>query len=319
MPLSLDSEYFKALEPLLPILGNAPKLPVGDVQSRRTALDSIIGGLVAQIPEATDVDDEVYRVKSQDGSEVSLYRYVRQDSSSSVLGPCVYYLHGGGLISMDVAIYRSRIKNLVAETGVQFFAVEYRLAPEVNYPKPLEDIWAGLMHMVENATQYNIDPARIAVMGDSAGGGLAACLALKARDESLSPPLAKQILIYPMLDNETVKPVPAIEPFATWGYDDNITGWKAYLGDTTDKAVPHHAAAARATTLEGLPPTYMDLGDLDIFRDEDLEYARRLAAANINLELHVYPGVPHAFEVFAANTSLAARAHANRVRAVLSF
>jgi len=148
MPLSLDPEYHKAVEPLLTAFENAPKLPIGDIQGRRTALDNLIGGLVAQIPEATNVKEEVYHVKSQDGFEMSLYHYVRQDgdTSRSALEPAVYYLHGGGYICMDVAMYRSRLKNLVAETGVQFFAAEYRPSPEVRYPKALEDAWAGLIH-----------------------------------------------------------------------------------------------------------------------------------------------------------------------------
>jgi len=141
----------------------------------------------------------------------------------------------------------------------------------------------------------------------------------KARDESLSPPLAKQILVYPMLDNMTVTPNPGLESFVTWGYDDNITGWQAYLGETKGNPVSQYAAAARASTVAGLPSTFMDLGELDIFRDEDIEYARRLAAANISTELHVYPGVPHAFETFASNTSVAAQAWANRRKAILSF
>lgn len=322
MPLSLDPEYFKAIEPLLPALANAPKLAIGDIQGRRTALDNIIGALVAQVPETTDVKESTYQVKSSDGHAVPLHHYAKHGTATSTSspGPAVYYLHGGGFICMDVEIYRTRLKNLVSDTGVQIFAPDYQLSPEVHYPVALEEAWAGLRHLVENASTYGVDPARIAVMGDSAGGGLAACLALKARDESLSPPLAKQILVYPMLDNTNIKPITALEPFLTWTYDDNITGWGAYLGDGVEKGVvPQYAAAARAATVAGLPPTYMDLGELDIFRDEDLEYARRLAAENITTELHVYPGVPHAFEVFASDSSVAKQAWANRMKAMKSF
>jgi acetyl esterase/lipase len=220
---------------------------------------------------------------------------------------------------MDVPFYRKVIKNLVSASGVQIFAVDYRLAPEVRYPVPIGDAWAGLKYVSENATKHGVDPTRIAVMGDSAGGGLAAGLALMARDESLSPPLAKQILIYPMMDDTTINPNKALEPFLTWSYDDNITGWQAYLGDEGNGPTPYYAAAARAPTVAGLPPTYIDVGELDIFRDENMDYVRRLTAANISTEFHLYPGLPHAFELFAIKTSVAAAAIANRVKAMTSF
>lgn len=319
MPLAADPEYLLALEPLLPTLANAPKLAVGDVQSRREALHSIVGGIVAGIDEATDVDEQVFQVESRDGHMVDVHHYSKKETSTSDKSPAIYYLHGGGFICMDVSLYKSRLKNMCSATGVQIFAVEYRISPEAPYPLALEDAWAGLIHLSTKSLRFGIDPARVAVMGDSAGGGLAACLALKARDESLSPPLAKQILIYPMLDDTTTRPIAALEPFLTWTYDDNVTGWQAYLGENSNGQVSQYAAAARASDLAGLPPTYIDLGELDIFRDENLAYASRLAQVNTCLELHVYPGVPHAFETFASQTSVAKQAMANRIRAMLSF
>jgi acetyl esterase/lipase len=232
----------------------------------------------------------------------------------------VYYLHGGGYIALTVPLYRKKIKDLVSRSGVQIFAPDYRVAPESPYPIPIEDVWAGLQHLSQNAGSFGVDPARIAIMGDSGGGGLAAGLGLKARDEALNPPLAKQILVYPMLDDRNTKPIQALESFATWNYTDNTTGWQAYLsGKAGAQEIPYYAAAARAPSLQGLPPTYIDVGDLDIFRDEDLEYARRMAAANIHTELHLYPGVPHGFDLIAADIPVTLKALGNRINAIRSI
>src|SRR5262249_8324626 len=138
-------------------------------------------------------------------------------------------------------------------------------------------------------------PARIVVMGDSGGGGLAAAATLMARDRGVA--VARQILVYPMLDDRTTVPDPELVPFAGWSYDDNYTGWHALLGDAigTDDVDPY-AAPARATDLGGLPPTYIEVGELDIFRDESIEYARRLSNAGTSVELHVHPGCAHGFD-----------------------
>ncbi len=129
------------------------------------------------------------------------------------------------------------------------------------------------------ADTLGFDPGRLAVMGDSAGGGLAAGVCLMARDRG-GPALAQQLLIYPMLDDRPSAPDPAMTSFLTWTYDDNLTGWGALLGQKAGRDdVSPYAAPARATDLAGLPPTYVDVGDLDIFRDEDIDYVRRLSDA----------------------------------------
>ncbi|KIW35522.1 uncharacterized protein PV07_02212 [Cladophialophora immunda] len=320
MPLALDPEFAKVLEPLLPAMANAPKLAVGDVAGRRQALDAFFGPVFGAYLDPEDVAEEKYNVKSSDGFEVPVYRFTKKGTPTTGSDPAVYYLHGGGYIALDVPLYRKKIKDLVSRSGVQIFAPDYRYAPESPYPIPIEDAWAGLQDLSLNAKKYGIDPSRIAIMGDSGGGGLAAGLGLKARDEALTPPLAKQILVYPMVEDRNIKPIKALEPFATWTIDDNATGWQAYLsGKAGTSDVPYYAAAARVPSVEGLPPTYIDVGDLDIFRDEDIEYARRLAAANIHTELHVYPGVPHGFDLIASNISVTTYAMANRIKAMKSI
>jgi acetyl esterase/lipase len=211
-------------------------------------------------------------------------------------------------------LYDGLARLYVAESQVPLLLVDYRTAPEFPHPVPVQDCFAALVWLVDHAAELGVDPARVAVMGDSAGGGLAAAVCLMARERG-GPAVALQVLVYPMLDDRTTVPDPELAQFATWTYDDNATGWGALLGDGLGgDGVSAYAAPARMTDLSLLPPTYIDVGDLDIFRDEDIAYARRLAAAGVPTELHVHPGCPHAFEGLAPNAAVSRRAIADRVR-----
>lgn len=150
-------------------------------------------------------------------------------------------------------------------------------------------------------------------MGDSAGGGIAAGVALLARSRGLL--LARQILIYSMLDDRNTVPDPALAPFVTWSHDENHTGWSALLGQRTGaEAVPPIVAPSRETDLGGVAPAYLEAGELDILRDKNIEYARRLARAGVPVELHVHPGVPHSFDLIAPEAEVTKRAFADRIR-----
>jgi acetyl esterase/lipase len=155
-------------------------------------------------------------------------------------------------------------------------------------------------------------------MGDSGGGTPAAGAAILARDRGIA--VARQILAYPMLDDRNQTPDPDRAAYLTWTYDNNYTAWSAVLGDQlgTDGVSPV-AAPARLADYASLPPAYIDVGDLDIFRDEDIAYAQNLARAGVPVELHVHPGVPHGWERFAPNSSSARRAMAGRARAIASI
>ena len=155
-------------------------------------------------------------------------------------------------------------------------------------------------------------------MGDSGGGGIAAGAAIMARD--LGIPVSRQILVYPMLDDRTVEPDPLLAPTATWSYENNVTAWDALLGaDRGGPDVPAVAAPARLTDLAGVPPTYVEVGELDIFRDECLTWAGRLLAAGVSCALHVRPGAPHGFEWLAKDAGVSRRAVADRVRVIRSL
>jgi acetyl esterase/lipase len=220
-------------------------------------------------------------------------------------GPAVYYLHGGGMILGDRWFGTGPVIDWVTDLDAVLVTVEYRLAPEHPYPAPLDDCYAGLLWLAGAAAELGYDPGRLVLAGASAGGGLAAGVALRARDDG-GPALAGQVLIYPMLDdrNETASSY-QIDGFGRWDRGSNETGWGAYLGELrATGAVPAYAAPARAADLSGLPPTFIDAGSAEVFRDEDVAYATRIWAAGGDCELHVWPGGFHAFDMAAPQARL---------------
>lgn len=223
--------------------------------------------------------------------------------------PVLLWLHGGGYVMGSADEQYSTLKSIVLAIGCAAVAVDYRLAPETPHPGPLEDCYAALQWLFTHADELGIDPERIAVGGSSAGGGLAAALALLARDRG-EIPLLFQLLIAPMIDDRTctlANPHPYTGEFI-WTPQANRFGWTSLLGQEPGGAdVSPYAAAARAEHLEGLPATFINVGALDLFLEEDMEYARRLMRAGVPTELHVYPGAYHGFRMAAdAQVTLAA-------------
>jgi hypothetical protein len=191
--------------------------------------------------------------------------------------------------------------------------VEYRLAPEFPDPYPVEDCYEGLLWTVEHLEELGIDPARVIVAGASAGGGLAAGIALLARDRG-APSLAGQLLISPMLDDrDATVSTRQIDGVGVWDRTSNLTGWTALLGDrrgTDDVSI--YAAPARATHFSGLPPAYVECGSAEVFRDEDVAFASSLWAAGVQAELHVWAGGFHAFDLLAPHAAVSEAAKAAR-------
>lgn len=318
MPLQYSPEFLKALAPLLPALTSRAKPAIHDIQSRRNN-HGFVEKLLDAFPTATEVEETVHHAEAADGYQIAVHAFTRKEKSHTPTA-AVLHCHGGGMIMGSVAAFSKGIANQVARTGLPFFSVDYRLAPEHTGTGPVDDCYQGLLWVMEHSTQFGVDSSRIAVMGESAGGGIAAGVVLQARDKGLRPPLAKQVLVYPMLDDRNNKPIEALEPLAFWKVSDNITGWTALLGQ--DKAgipeadVSEYAAPARAKNLSGLPSAYIDVGGLDIFRDEDIEFARRLAAENVEIEFHLFPGVPHGFDLLAPDAPVSIRANEHRYRAL---
>ena len=251
------------------------------------------------VPEPTvPVFHEIRTVPGPAGSpDVALYIY-RPEAAAGPL-PCILHVHGGGYVTGSPSTQVAAHRSLAAALSCCIVSVDYRLAPETRFPGAVEDCYAGLAWVTAHAAELRIDPARIGVMGESAGGGLAAALALLVRDRGALR-LSFQHLIYPMIDDRTCV-LPDPHPLAgefLWTPHNNHYGWKALLGVEPGSAgVSPYAAAARAERLEGLPPAFISTGSLDLFLEEDMDYARRLLRAGVPVELHVYPGGFHAFDL----------------------
>lgn len=314
MALQMDPEVVAALAALAPPTPIDPP-PVGDVATRRRTNRAMFDRPDSPLRTVEGVEVQHFAMPTDDGATVPLiwYRLTGQPQP----GSAVLYLHGGGMIvglSELGLLYDAAVRTYVAASGVPLLVVDYRIAPENPHPIPVEDCYAALLWLAGRGGELGFDPARLAVMGDSAGGGLAAAVCLLARDRG-GPSIAQQVLIYPMLDDRTPVPDPSVAPMLTWRRDDDLTGWAALLGEHAGgEDVSPYAAPARADDLSGLPPAYLDVGDLDLFRDQDMTYAGRLAAAGVPAELHVYPGCPHAFEWLAPEAAVSRRAIADRVR-----
>jgi acetyl esterase/lipase len=213
--------------------------------------------------------------------------------------PALFWMHGGGMVIGNRYMDDARLGQWCRSLSCVCVSVEYRLAPAVRYPVPVDDCAAGLRYLIDHATDLRVDPRRIGVGGRSAGGSLAAALALRWRAGG-DGELAFQYLEYPMLDDRMVTPSSRRDGLPVWSRESNEFGWRSYLGErygTED--VPADAVPARACELASLPPTFIGVGTADCLRDEAIEFAARLCRAEVPTELHVYAGAVHGFDMFA--------------------
>lgn len=228
---------------------------------------------------------------------------------STPRAPAMIYIHGGGLVSGHPEVDDPKCQKLASQLGLKVFSVDYRLAPEVKYPGAIEDCYAVLKWVHENADKLGIDREKVVVAGESAGGGLSAALSLMARDKK-EYKLAYQLLIYPMLDDRTATTADPAADFGefVWTRSANKFAWQAYLGNDAGGAnTPAYASAARAKDLAGLPPTFIGVGSMDLFLCEDLDYAKRLMAAGVPTEVMVVPGAYHVFDMYVPDAELSRR------------
>lgn len=246
-----------------------------------------------------ELSDKVERVGQviRDDPHLSVRIHAKKGSIGTDR-PCVYSIHGGGYVGGSVDLDDALFDRLCQKTDCVGISVTYRVAPENPYPVPLEDCYDGLAWVFANSQRLGIDPARIGIHGVSAGGGLAAALALLIRDRA-EYRIAYQALDCPMLDDRQITSSSKAENLVAWTHASNRYGWQSYLGDLYGADdVPYLASPARADDLSGLPLTYIGVGGADGFRDENIKYALRLGECNVPCELHVYPGAPHAAVLF---------------------
>lgn len=215
--------------------------------------------------------------------------------------PVIYFIHGGGYIMGNARMKNASLFDLAERSRAVVLSVEYRLATDAPFPADIDDAYHGLSHVFDQAEELGFDRRKIVIMGESAGGGLAARLALKTRDLGKYHP-AGQVLIYPMLDHRTgTQASPYRNPYAGEFIRTtrlNRLGWNTLRGGQKIPArqMPYFSAAT-ARNLRGLPRTFLMVGTLDLFANEDIDYANRLIQAGVPTDLLLIDGVYHVFEM----------------------
>jgi len=332
MPLEYDVAYLEAARPILELRRNTPKPAKFDFDRARNEAAQLFHLLLANdegVIEEPDLDG-IYHTEAADGCQLEIHHYIPRrypDSESEEPAasesvkptePALYHIHGGTLLSTKASMFGSLCRLIAQASQAQVFAIAHRSTPDHPLPLPLTDCYTGLKWLQASAQQFNVDPARIAVVGESEGGGLAAALCLYAKSQQFSPMIKKVQMMYPRLDDRNLIPDPELDnEDLMLSYEMRRAGWEAELGkDRVGKdGVTCLEAPARATEdeLKGFPQTYIDVGSMDIYRDESIEFARKLWAVGTPVELHVWPGVPHIFELLAPEIPITQLAMQRRV------
>lgn len=302
-------------ESLVPLAALYEALPGGfnaipDIVTRREVLYGMLEQMTAGLPPNPNVSTEDRVILGPGGDlAVRIYRPVTGDAPR----PGLFFIHGGGMILGNLETDHLTAVMLCEALGAVVVSVDYRLAPENPAPAAIDDCLAALNWMASNADELGFDSDRLGLYGGSAGGGLALSTALMVRDFG-GPALAFVMAPYPQIDDRNETPSSReIVDIGIWDRAGNIEAWQWYLGGQPATA---YIAPARATDLAGLPPTFIDVGDRDMFLDEDVDFANRLQAAGVPVELHVYAGAYHASEVFAPTAQLSQEIWANRLAAL---
>jgi len=273
-----------------------PMLPVEADWADLPAARAAMAQLTASLPQPENPPDERVAFEDRaipgpsDAPELSVRVYTPPDDAA--LRPALLYIHGGGFCFGSVELEHLNARRAAFETGALVVSVEYRLAPEHPFPAGIEDCYAALSWLAGSADALGVDPARIAVKGTSAGGGLAAGLALLARDRG-GPALCFQVLDIPELDHRLATPsMRECTDTPLWNLPNAIMSWRCYLGEDPGEVSPY-ASPALAKDLSGLPPAYVSTMEFDPLRDEGIDYALRLLRAGVPVELHQFPGTFH--------------------------
>lgn len=284
---------------------------IEDITARREALVQMISMQTADLPPNENVTTEERKVPGLEGDPEVAVRIYRPAGAEGTL-PGIFFIHGGGMVIGNLDVEEGLAQLFAQEVGAVVVSTDYRKAPEHPHPAQSSDTLAALRWMGEHADELGYDPERLAVYGGSAGGNLALATALRARDEG-GPKLAYVMAIYPMLDEtNTTASSQAITDVGIWDRAANIEAWDWFLGGNEADGI----ASPLKADLAGLPPTFIDVGDVDLFRDEDLVFVQRLLEAGVVTEFHLYPGSFHGSETFAPEAALSQRIMATRIGAL---
>jgi acetyl esterase/lipase len=302
--------------PIKMMLSQMPPTSFDNLPAARAASKQMMAAMKMHMPIIPGVITEDRTIPGPKGSPDVTIRIYRPEKQTGLF-PALLWIHGGGYMLGDIDQEDLMAKQYTLTAECVVASVEYRLAPEHPYPAPLEDCYAALKWLSAHAKKLGVDRFRIAIAGASAGGGLASALAILARDRAEVQTIF-QLLVYPMINDCNIAPASNVLPETLfWTRGNNLIGWRSYLGyEPGSEGISCYAAAFRATNLEGLPPAYITVGDLDLFAQEDIEYSRRLVAAGVPTELHVYPGGCHAFDMLVPDADISKRFTADMHRAL---
>ena len=307
----IDPETREGLQVLLDAMPGGLNA-IAEIKARRQKLTDTMRAMTAHIEPNPNVTIEDRTIPGPAGAPDVAVRIYRPAGAEGPL-PAICYIHGGGMIRGDLLMGELSAVRMCEVSQAVFVSVDYRLAPEDPYPAAVEDCYAALKWMTDNAGELGIRRDRLAINGGSAGGGLTIATALMARDRG-GPELCFMMPFYPMIDdrNETASSHEIVD-IGVWDRAGNIEAWEWYLGG---KPADGYAAPSRMENLAGLPPTFMDVGDMDLFRDENIAFAQRLVQAGVPCEFHLWPGAFHASETFAPRAKLSRRIWAARLDAL---
>lgn len=290
-------------------------------ESTLPAMREGLGKLFAADVDTTGVVIKEKLIPSPNNApDVKVYIYSPEGNTKPI--PGYLDIHGGGFILGTATMGKGTCVQLARELNIVVVSVEYRLAPEHPGTAEVEDCYTAFLWMHEHGHEEHIDASRLAFGGASAGGGLSAALGLLVRDRKQIKPIF-QLLIYPMLDDRTcLRDSHGHTGEFGWTPEQNVFGWSSLLGKGTalgSEDTSYYLVPARAKDLSGLPPTYISTGALDLFLEEDIEYARKLIAAGVPTELHVYPGMAHGADSFVPSAKLSKRFKRDYVDALRHF
>jgi acetyl esterase/lipase len=308
----IDPQVRARLDRYLSLVGPQGLSGIDSITARRQR-QAELSALRPKAAAHHDIEVRDFSVRSDTLPHTTVQVRAYRPAGSAVPAPCICYVHGGGLVTGSIAGDEVKAVELAHATDCVVVSVEYRLAPENPYPAAVDDCCAALAWTAAHRHELRIDAHRIALYGPSAGGCLVTATALLARDRG-GPEIAYLMLVSPMLDDrQTTRSSHVNTGFGAWSREANRQAWQAYLGEDfgTDRVSPY-AAPARAGDLTGLPPTYIDTGDLDLFRDEAVDFAQRLMWAAVPTELFVYPGGIHGGESLAPEADLSVRVRSRR-------
>jgi acetyl esterase/lipase len=296
------------------VVEQMPRIDLADIPAARAALQAVFAAVDVAPPNPAVARSDRH-VPGIDEADVHL-RIFRPAGIEAVL-PCVYWIQGGGYVLTAPDLDDQWCEDIAHRLHCTVISVGWRRAPEHPFPAASDDCFGGLSWAMTHADELRLDAQHVVVAGASSGGGAAAGLALRVRDQA-DFTIAGQVLLYPMLDDRNVTPSSrAVTDPELWSRSNNELAWRAYLGAAygSDDVSPY-GAPARMQDLRGVAPATMLTAELDLFVDENIEYAQRLMHADVPTELHVYPAANHGFDRLAPSAAVSRRLYADRDAAI---